>query len=45
MSFFPVPGEELADLAVTRTGAGFRGALSYTMTDLKILTGPDAATD
>ncbi|GHH09557.1 acetoacetate decarboxylase family protein [Streptomyces lanatus] len=45
LSFFPVPGEELADLAVSRTGAGFRGALSYTVTDLKILTGPDAPTN
>lgn len=43
LSFLPVPGEELADLPVTRTGAGFRGALSYTVTDLKILTGPDAS--
>ncbi|MEV5177562.1 acetoacetate decarboxylase family protein [Streptomyces flaveolus] len=42
LSFLQVPGEELADLAVQRTGAGFRGALSYTVTDLRILTGPDA---
>ncbi|MBV2357497.1 acetoacetate decarboxylase family protein [Streptomyces sp. J2-1] len=42
LEFLPVPGEELADLAIQRTGAGFRGSLSYTVTDLKILTGPDA---
>lgn len=45
LSFLTVPGEELADLAITRTGAGFRGSLSYTVTDLKILTGPDAGVD
>ncbi|GHH71802.1 hypothetical protein GCM10018793_07810 [Streptomyces sulfonofaciens] len=42
LGFFAAPHEELADLKVARTGAGFRGALSYTVTDLKILTGPDA---
>ncbi|HEY0497403.1 MAG TPA: acetoacetate decarboxylase family protein [Kutzneria sp.] len=42
LSFFAAPGEELADLAVVRTGAGFRGSLSYTVTTLKMLTGPDA---
>ncbi|GHJ42090.1 acetoacetate decarboxylase family protein [Streptomyces sp. TS71-3] len=42
LSFFPAPGEELADLKIQRTGIGFRGSLSYTVTDLKILTGPDA---
>lgn len=44
LSFFAAPGEELADLVVKRVGAGFRGSLSYTVTDLKILTGPDART-
>lgn len=39
LSFFPAPGEELADLRIVRTGVGFRGSLSYSMTDL---TGPDA---
>ena len=29
--------EELADLAPQRTGAGFRGSLSYSVTDLIIL--------
>lgn len=42
LSFFPAPGEELADLQILRVGAGFRGSLSYTVTDLKMLTGPDA---
>ncbi|TWD13552.1 acetoacetate decarboxylase [Streptomyces sp. T12] len=42
LRFPQVPGEELADLQIIRTGAGFRGSLSYTVTDLKILTGPDA---
>ncbi len=31
LTFLPVPGEELADLVVVRTGAGFRGSLSYTV--------------
>lgn len=44
LSFLPAPGEELADLEIVRTGLGFRGSLSYTVTDLKILTGPDAPT-
>jgi hypothetical protein len=44
LAFLPAPGEELADLKIERTGVGFRGSLSYTVTDLKILTGPDAAT-
>lgn len=42
LSFLPAPGEELADLRIVRTGLGFRGSLSYTVTDLRILTGPDA---
>ncbi|WP_394618533.1 acetoacetate decarboxylase family protein [Lentzea sp. JNUCC 0626] len=42
LSFQHVPGEELADLRIQRTGVGFRGSLSYTVNDLKILTGPDA---
>lgn len=42
LSFLPAPGEELADLKIERTGIGFRGSLSYSVTDLKILTGPDA---
>lgn len=42
LSFFPAPGEELADLRIARKGIGFRGSLSYSVTDLKILTGPDA---
>ncbi|MFC0429674.1 acetoacetate decarboxylase family protein [Kutzneria buriramensis] len=43
LSFFAAPGEELADLTIVRTGAGFRGSLSYTVTTLKMLTGPDAS--
>jgi Acetoacetate decarboxylase (ADC) len=42
LSFLPAPGEELADLRIVRTGLGMRSTLSYTVTDLKILTGPDA---
>jgi acetoacetate decarboxylase len=42
LNFFAAPGEELADLQPVRTGAGFRGSLSYTVTTLKMLTGPDA---
>lgn len=42
LSFLPVAGEELADLVVVRTGEGFRGSLSYTVTDLAAPTGPDA---
>jgi hypothetical protein len=42
LSFLPAPGEELADLRIIRTGLGFRGSVSYTVSDLKILTGPDA---
>lgn len=38
LTFLPAPGEELADLAPQRTGIGFRGSLSYTVTDLRILT-------
>ncbi|RKR91249.1 acetoacetate decarboxylase [Micromonospora pisi] len=38
LSFLPSPSEELADLAPQRTGAGFRGSLSYTVTDLRILS-------
>ncbi|WP_242182759.1 acetoacetate decarboxylase family protein [Saccharopolyspora soli] len=37
LTFLPAPGEELAALAPERTGAGFRGSLSYTVTDLRIL--------
>ncbi|MFG1603739.1 acetoacetate decarboxylase family protein [Actinoplanes sp. NPDC049265] len=37
LSFFPAPGEELADLVIQRTGAGFRSTLSFTVADLKIL--------
>ncbi|MGS2646997.1 acetoacetate decarboxylase family protein [Streptosporangium sp. LJ11] len=37
LTFLPAPGEELADLKPLRTGAGFRGSLSYTVTDLRIL--------
>ncbi len=42
LSFFPAPGDELADLRIVRCGAGFKGSLSYTVTDLRILTGPNA---
>ncbi|WP_223189745.1 acetoacetate decarboxylase family protein [Nonomuraea terrae] len=38
LSFLAAPGEELADLKIVRTGIGFRGSLSYTVTDLRILT-------
>jgi acetoacetate decarboxylase len=38
LDFFPALGEELADLAPQRVGAGFRGTLSYTVTDLRILS-------
>jgi Acetoacetate decarboxylase (ADC) len=37
LRFFPAPREELADLGPTRVGAGFRGSLSYSVHDLKIL--------
>ncbi|SDL38666.1 acetoacetate decarboxylase [Nonomuraea maritima] len=37
LSFLPAPGEELADLKIVRTGIGFRGSLSYSVTDLRIL--------
>ncbi|QYN22811.1 acetoacetate decarboxylase family protein [Amycolatopsis sp. DSM 110486] len=37
LSFFPAQAEELADLAPQRTGAGFRGSLSYSVTDLIVL--------
>lgn len=37
LHFFPAPREELADLGPTRVGVGFRGSLSYTVNDLKIL--------
>ncbi|MFK3978994.1 acetoacetate decarboxylase family protein [Micromonospora sp. NPDC050397] len=40
LTFLPAPGEELADLAPRRTGLGFRSSLSYTVTDLRILTPP-----
>jgi hypothetical protein len=39
LNFFAAPGEELA---VVRTGAGYRGSLSCTVTTLRMLTGPDA---
>lgn len=42
LTFLPAPGEELADLRIVRKGIGFRGSLSYSVTDLKVLTGPDA---
>jgi hypothetical protein len=42
LNFLPAPGEELADLKIIRKGIGFRGSLSYSVRDLKILTGPDA---
>ncbi|MEV6281640.1 acetoacetate decarboxylase family protein [Kribbella sp. NPDC051770] len=42
LNFLPAPGEELADLKIVRKGIGFRGSLSYTVRDLKMLTGPDA---
>jgi acetoacetate decarboxylase len=42
LTFLAAPGEELADLRIVRKGIGFRGSLSYSVTDLKILTGPDA---
>ncbi|MEV6608207.1 acetoacetate decarboxylase family protein [Kutzneria sp. NPDC051319] len=42
LNFFAAPGEELADLQPVRTGAGFRGSLSYTVTTLTMLSGPDA---
>ena len=38
LTFPTAPGEELADLAIQRTGAGFRFHLSYTVADLKTLT-------
>ncbi|MFI5614793.1 acetoacetate decarboxylase family protein [Amycolatopsis sp. NPDC051903] len=37
LSFFPAPAEELADIGPVRSGAGFRGSLSYSVTDLIIL--------
>jgi acetoacetate decarboxylase len=37
LRFFPAPREELADLGPARVGAGFRGSLSYSVHDLKIL--------
>jgi acetoacetate decarboxylase len=37
LSFPPAVGEEVSDLAPQRVGAGFRGTLSYSVTDLKIL--------
>ncbi|WP_432940328.1 acetoacetate decarboxylase family protein [Kribbella sp. CA-253562] len=42
LTFLPAPGEELADLKIIRKGIGFRGSLSYSVRDLKILTGPEA---
>ncbi len=30
-------GEEISDLQPVRVGAGFRGSMSYTVTDLKTL--------
>lgn len=38
LSFFPAPGEELADLAPVRTGTGFRASMSYTVTEVRELT-------
>ena len=37
LRFLPSPREEIADLAIQRVGVGFRGSLSYTVNDLKIL--------
>nr|WP_231922514.1 acetoacetate decarboxylase family protein [Micromonospora krabiensis] len=37
LRFLPAPREELADLAPQRVGVGFRGSLSYTVNDLRIL--------
>ncbi|MFD6566833.1 acetoacetate decarboxylase family protein [Micromonospora profundi] len=37
LRFLPAPREELADLAPRRVGVGFRGSLSYTVNDLRIL--------
>ncbi|MCE7003897.1 acetoacetate decarboxylase family protein [Kibdelosporangium philippinense] len=42
LQFFPAPGEELADLRIVRTGQGFRSTLAYSVSDLRILTGPNA---
>ncbi|MEU9292031.1 hypothetical protein AB0D57_47525 [Streptomyces sp. NPDC048275] len=39
LSFLPAHGEELADLAIQRTGKGFHFDLAYTVTDLKTLAG------
>ncbi|WP_454743875.1 hypothetical protein [Cupriavidus necator] len=36
-------GEEIADLAPVRVGAGFRLSMSYTVTDLKTLSGTTAS--
>ncbi|MEU6780622.1 acetoacetate decarboxylase family protein [Nonomuraea angiospora] len=38
LSLLPARGEELAALAPTRTGLGLRFSMSYTVTDLRILT-------
>jgi hypothetical protein len=37
LRFMPAPREELADLAPRRVGVGFRGSLSYSVNDLRIL--------
>jgi acetoacetate decarboxylase len=38
LSLFEARGEELADLAPVRVGAGFRASMSYTVTDVRDLT-------
>jgi len=39
ISLFAARGEELADLAPVRTGAGFRASMSYSVTDVRRLDG------
>ncbi|WP_433556402.1 acetoacetate decarboxylase family protein [Pseudonocardia xinjiangensis] len=38
IELFPARGEELADLAPVRTGAGFRASMAYTVTEVRELT-------
>jgi acetoacetate decarboxylase len=37
IELFPARGEELADLAPVRTGAGFRASMAYTVTEVREL--------
>jgi acetoacetate decarboxylase len=38
LDLFDAPGEELAALAPTRVGAGYRFTLGYSVDDLEVLT-------